>query len=458
MEDVNRRTQSNCGGKRRCERLNIVLRKGSITLLSVLLISSFVLFSGGKVVSANAVNLSSTHYNVAVSGTYPGQGNQTAITLSWSPKTAADLDYVDRISLTFTLPSSTTTVYRFFIHGTDSITFFVPDLANPATGNPNLTTNTSYNIYSDNTTLLNILSELYTQTSYIDDLESKLSQVNTYLANMYTSGIPSRQYDIPLECVPIYSYFSLHGGLAQYQASNMFLGQSVSFNDYLIYQGYNNPSDGNTGYLTAYAGEEYVFVFGLNTNTQMVQEGRMTLLYRDNQSTFNITKRTQKSHGQTLHISAFFGHSNEDYAANKNSAFTLNFTLNRFADYQYIPIYWGMVKYAPDYVWTLLQIDNPNEEEYLENANDLVNTTDELNTELNNIDTIQNDLTYDFEDNITAIDTSFDYNTNFGSKFLLSNGWLVEQFNHLTLGNPFGSALTFALIFGLALLLIGRVL
>lgn len=451
MDKVDRRTQ--------CEKLNIVLKKGLITLLSVFLMLSYELFFGGKTISANAVNLTSTHYNIAVSGTYPGQGQQNAITLSWSPKTSADLDYVDRISLTFTLPSNTTTVYRFFIHGTDTVTFFVPDLANPASGNPNITTNTSYNIYSDNATLLNILSELYSQTSYIDDLESKLSQVNTYLANMYTSGIPSRQYDIPLECVPIYSYFSLHGGLAQYQASNMFLGQSVSFNDYLIYQGYNNPTDGNTGYLTAYADEEYVFVFGLNTNTQMVQDGRMTLLYRDGgYSTFNITKRTQRSHGQTLHISAFFGQSNKDGSNSLNSAFTLNFTLNRFQDYQYIPIYWGMVKYAPDYVWTLLQLDNPNEEQFNQTSSNLIDTTNELNNELGTIDEVESDLADDFQTNITAIDTDFNFNTDFGTKYLQSNSWLINQFNYLTVGNPYGSLLTFCLLVGLALLLIGRIL
>lgn len=443
------------------EKWSIVLRKGFIISLSVFLTLSFALFSGGKKVYAiSSVSKTLTHYYVSISqDSSVGSGNDY-ILISWTPKTTDDSAYITRATFTFSTSTSVTVQYRLYLYGTDSI--MITNMNNDvsiSSSNPAVA-EVHYNTGSD----LSLLTE---ELSYIDNLEdiainieARIDVVNSFLTNMYTSGIPSRQYDIPLECVPIYSYFSLHGGLAQYQASNLFLGQSVSFNDYLIYKGYNNPTDGNTGYLTAYAGEEYVFVFGLNTNTQMIQEGRMTLLYRDNQSTFNITKRTQRSHGQTLHVSAFFGHSNEDYAANKNSAFTLNFTLNRFEDYQYIPIYWGMVKYAPDYVWTLLQLPNPNLNE--EEADNTVSDLDDVNTDLNNeistVDDIQNQLEDDFQDNIQAIDTNINFEALFGQKFVTSAHWVRTQFETLTTQTPYGSVLFFALTLGLALMIIGRVI
>ena len=52
---------------------------------------------------------------------------------------------------------------------------------------------------------------------------------------------------------------------------------------------------------------------------------------------------------------------------------------------------------------------------------------------------------------------SFDISTGFGSKFLASADWVREQYNRLTGNTPFGSVISFSLLIGLALLIVGKV-
>lgn len=63
----------------------------------------------------------------------------------------------------------------------------------------------------------------------------------------------------------------------------------------------------------------------------------------------------------------------------------------------------------------------------------------------------------DLNNNLQAIDTTITPGT-FGSSFLASSSWVKTQFDQLTSNTPFGSVLSFSLILGLGLLIVGRAL
>lgn len=68
----------------------------------------------------------------------------------------------------------------------------------------------------------------------------------------------------------------------------------------------------------------------------------------------------------------------------------------------------------------------------------------------------ESDLSDGFNDSMNNIPTNFDFVAEFGTKFSSSAQWVRKQFNDLTLNNPFGSLITFSLILGVGLLLVGR--
>lgn len=61
-----------------------------------------------------------------------------------------------------------------------------------------------------------------------------------------------------------------------------------------------------------------------------------------------------------------------------------------------------------------------------------------------------------FNSSMNNVPTNFNFGTQFGNKFLASATWVRNQFDQLTLNNPFGALITYSLILGLALLIVGR--
>lgn len=62
----------------------------------------------------------------------------------------------------------------------------------------------------------------------------------------------------------------------------------------------------------------------------------------------------------------------------------------------------------------------------------------------------------DFDSSVSDL-PSFNVGTGFGSTFLTSTQWVKQQFDRVTIGTPFGSYLSFTLVLGFALLIIGKV-
>lgn len=96
-------------------------------------------------------------------------------------------------------------------------------------------------------------------------------------------------------------------------------------------------------------------------------------------------------------------------------------------------------------------------QESLDNADDmnsdLVSSEDDL---FSYEDTFGENL----DDSLQSMDNTiinYDPGTAFGSKFLYSSNWVRSQFEAMTSNTPFGSVLSFSLLLGIALLIIGKV-
>lgn len=106
----------------------------------------------------------------------------------------------------------------------------------------------------------------------------------------------------------------------------------------------------------------------------------------------------------------------------------------------------------------------------LDNVQKIANGTTNSNQDANNLETVSDDISSSSDDliqsensfnnsmnsNLQQIDTNINIG-NLGSKFLASADWVRMQFNTLTNGTPFGSVLSFSLLLGLALVLVGRI-
>ena len=89
--------------------------------------------------------------------------------------------------------------------------------------------------------------------------------------------------------------------------------------------------------------------------------------------------------------------------------------------------------------------------------NNLNNSSDELNNSSNQLITQEDVFNDDMNNALQDIDTNFNIGTNFGSKFISSANWVKTQYDRLTGNTPFGSLISFSLLIGLALLLVGKV-
>lgn len=89
-------------------------------------------------------------------------------------------------------------------------------------------------------------------------------------------------------------------------------------------------------------------------------------------------------------------------------------------------------------------------------ASDLEDSADDIVQNSNTMFTFENQQNTNMNNALQSINTNFDIGT-IGSSFLTSAAWVKTQFDNLTNTTPFGSVLSFSLLLGLALLIIGKV-
>lgn len=92
-----------------------------------------------------------------------------------------------------------------------------------------------------------------------------------------------------------------------------------------------------------------------------------------------------------------------------------------------------------------------------DSTSDSVDSADDLNLSLQDkideFDALEQSYISDFNDNLADIDIS---GFNWDSSFLTSAAWVTTQFNELVMETPFENLITFSLIIGICLFLIGR--
>lgn len=95
-----------------------------------------------------------------------------------------------------------------------------------------------------------------------------------------------------------------------------------------------------------------------------------------------------------------------------------------------------------------------NEQE--QSAADLQNEQSEFGQSASDLFQYEDDFNDAMNDSLDEINVNFNVGNQLGSKFLASADWVRSQFNTLTNNTPFGIVLSFSLILGIALLLIGK--
>lgn len=89
-------------------------------------------------------------------------------------------------------------------------------------------------------------------------------------------------------------------------------------------------------------------------------------------------------------------------------------------------------------------------------SDNLEDSSDDITTSSNQMFTFENTQNTNMNNALQNINTNYDI-SSFGSSFLSSANWVRQQFDNLTNNTPFGSVLSFSLLLGLALLIIGKV-
>lgn len=91
-----------------------------------------------------------------------------------------------------------------------------------------------------------------------------------------------------------------------------------------------------------------------------------------------------------------------------------------------------------------------------ESAADLEDSQSDFSQSASDLFDYENSFNESMNDSLENINVQFNVGNQLGSKFLASASWVRTQFDSLTNNTPFGTVLSFSLILGIALLIIGK--
>lgn len=434
---------------------SIVLRKGFIISLGVLLTLSFALFFGGNKVFADSSNpvlgINVNVYDIdaevrirsfSLTGNQilPGLQCHTAQSSSciyyyWGNSNGTSAAYSSGI----TLSSGSAPTY--------SVTYYWTYEIEVVFDNKYIGSFT-YHTDTDSTV----------KTHYVNGDRSTFI-IQDYTDQLYFDSfslIPNSQYlyDIDFASFGAISYFAANGG--NLQNNNAFTG--VGTLRYPTYKGFS--LDTSSYLLTDGTTDDYILILAIGNTYQVftnITTSSISSAYANVNIGINGYKRY--SNGLQVNYQIFNNANNGDTYG--HARYYINYStaaINRFNNYQYIPLYYGKLSECPDEILHYAGLFTPEEQAGNETSSDLDAINTDLNNEISAVDNIQNQLQDDFQDNIQAIDTDIDFVTSFGQKFVTSAQWVRTQFETLTTQTPYGSILFFALTLGLALMIIGRVI
>lgn len=388
----------------------------------------------------------SDHYSIQVSQL--AQGREELI-VSWHNVYEGQYyNYVDLVSIACRGANGTTYTFYLCLHdtGEETIKFASTDLSSITIG-----TVQSWEFADYNTSNIQIIvNRMNSIISSLDSNTNAMINMETYIHTLFTtlSQVPQYQnYErLNLNLYQYMAYAFIQATFPGYMTSATVWGAgdyvfpevpifqiTASANSYVGYNSISIPphskrilvigSTGNafTDYVRSYSPYDY-----------------------SNLDVSNTSKWRRVSSNFYLNAYIFTNNSDEyTYYSLEN--------YSPFPDGQrrVSPLYLGdydTCEYLPE-----LGLKNTESQQLSNNAstiNDLSNQTSGIEETFNN----------DFNDNLDNIDENLNNNILSSNNFLQSANWVRLRFNSIVNNNPFGDILQFSLIFGIALLLIGRVL
>ena len=317
----------------------------------------------------------------------------------------------------------------------------------------------------DLTQIIQLLTAIEQDTSSIDILvnQTKTQIINVLnqlvISNGYLETLTKlRKYDFSIESYSFINQFYLYG----YDIVDNF---GYSYYSYPLFyvpinsKIYSNWSNGSSSY-------NQMLIFGVNRNITSINSLQNYFdLYNINIINFNFIYR------KDLPVNNYFTIVKIEYNISDSNNGTSGY-FNFKDNYKIIPIYHEYYSsYFKNYISTDFALTYGLTNDLLNNLNIIAQGTNQSNqssssletqkgsfdTTSNNLYSSENAFNTDMNSKLQSIDTSFNPSTSFGSKFLSSADWVRTQFNNLTSTTPFGTVLSFSMLLGLSLLIIGKV-
>lgn len=390
----------------------------------------------------------SDHYSIQVSQLATGREE---IIISWHNLYEGDYyNYVDLIELKTKGSNGTTYTFYLCLHGTDEIAIKYP---NTDLSNVTVSTIQTWQFDDDNLSQLQIIvNRLNTVLTSIDTINTNLSQIqsytNTILTNMNT--ITNYMSDLTNDMDRAFYDLDMYEFMAFRYCTKVFPGHFASDSAYYevfpevpMWQPYGRTEAYNAAESLAISpGDKYILVVGSN----------ITALYNYS----NSYNSPDYSNNSDIIISALWRRKTASYYVTgyiyeNNSSETIlihhKFDTVPSSTFKIQPLYFGPYDSCP-------YLDILNLKTTV--SNEINEENENMNTVVNDIDNIENQFNTDFNNNINAIDLNTNITTS--NNFVNSANWVVSRFNTLTVNTPFGDLITFSMIIGLTLLLIGRIL
>lgn len=444
---------------------------GVLNIFFTILLGSFV--NSNKVYADIHQRIDSAHYYVSVNA----YGSSSDVTFTWAPmsETNGIIDVV-----TYKLTSSSNNVsYVLVMYGEGSVS-----LSGINATSVSITSQTYYQIdtFRDDISGLgqtinsinSYINQIWNSTSSIEsytlfinnhtyeieqlvsdlvnDFDIYSSQIGTRILNIYNYLNNGIIYDYSPENIFAINYFVNNGFIINASSGNMYYGLYNRFSNVRMTKGTYQNDISLTRYNSLYTfiGQPSVLIFASDYSDSLYNS-----TISSDVTGFEKIYRSYTDGTYTYHLFIV----NRSKGTNGSYQFRFNFgssvklpegtVPNALINSVILPLYYGPLNTCP--YLDLFGLSSEQAQQMENNASDLNNLS-------NSISGTEEYLNTQFNTNLDNVDTTSGTNFVGNNRLIVSSNWVRNRFNEIINNNPMGDLLTFSLLFGLALLLIGRIL
>ena len=448
--------------------LLVIFTLSTLILLEPFSISADNVTLSSPFVGVNIHFLSTDHYGGQIDlGTLAITNSSNNVTVSGSMYCTVSNSngYCDRYNLrntngtgsglTIALPSQTiknTTKGQITSETNSIVTEFEFVLDNYYVGSFDFTISNSLGLSDTDTLFVNGTTVTYTKIMNVSETDWSFT-INNYDLNILDSNKIMWMY--PIESYNIVSYgLNNLEQLGLYNQSNYIYPIFSLQKNSIMYRTYS------------VSGKDYVFVFALNQNIYNASIVSNFLSFTNfTLKEYNFINRfyTNATNNQFTYLYRFI------LTANNTDASSIKYIGNNNISTTYMPIYFNDIN--NQYISTDFALNYGLSNSLLNNLDIIANGTNQSNNTASNADNTnqtlgnkvnqEEDLVSDAEDTLSNDLNTLDItNKNndllFNQKFIKSAIWVRDRFNYMTNNNAYGYMITFAMVIGLALVIIGK--